>query len=63
MQNLELRLAITEARLRYYEVAQVLGISDSAFSRMLRKELTGEKRDRVLQAIKQLTGGDHRDHR
>lgn len=57
MQNIELRLAISEARLRHYEIAQVLGVSDSAFSKMLREELTGEKRDQVLKAIQQLTGG------
>lgn len=57
MRNIDLRLAISEARLRHYEVAQVLGVSDSAFSKMLREELTGEKRDQVLKAIQQLTGG------
>lgn len=56
MKNIELRNLIKERRLFHYEVADALNISDSAFSKMLRRELLGEEKERVLGAIESLTG-------
>lgn len=49
--NLEIREAITKKRLRYYEVAEQLGVSIYTLSHWLQKELTGERREKVLKAI------------
>ena len=52
--NIEIRQAINDKRLRYYEVADALGIHAESLSRMLRKELDGEQKQRVLDAIKSI---------
>lgn len=40
MNNIEVRTAIKEAGLKYWEVAEKLGMNDGNFSRKLRKELS-----------------------
>jgi len=52
--NIEIRQAINDKRLKYYEVADALGIHAESLSRMLRKELDGEQKQRVLDAIKSI---------
>ena len=54
MNNLEVRLAIKEARLFNYEVAAKLGISETYFSRKLRQELTQEEKRKILELIDNL---------
>ena len=54
MYNLEIRLQIKQNRLRNYEIAKVLNISEFTFSRWLREEL-------VLSAIDKLIGGEHNE--
>lgn len=49
--NIEIRKAIKAKNLYYYEVAESLGISDFTFSRMLRKELTDNRKAEILNAI------------
>ena len=59
--NQEIRNLIATNRLRNWEVADKVGISDSRFSVWLRVEMTDERKERVLKAIKQLKanlGGD-----
>lgn len=51
MQNLEIRLKIKELRLYNYEVAEILGISEYTFCRMLRNELSSEKKAEIIKAI------------
>lgn len=58
MKNIEIRNKIAEKRLRYYEVAAALGITNSTFSNWLRFELSAEKRERVLQAIESIKCND-----
>ena len=55
LSNAEIRRSIAESGLLKWEVAERIGISDSSFSRMLRRELPPDKRERVLQAIEQLS--------
>lgn len=57
MYNLEIRTAIRKARLYGYEVAAALGMSETSFSRMLRKELADEDKERVLAVIDRLAKG------
>lgn len=55
MNNLEVREAIKRARLFGYEVAAALGMSETSFSRKLRRELPPEEKTRVLAAIEKLS--------
>lgn len=57
--NLEVREAISAKGLLYYEVAKLIGVSDTSFSRMLRYELTPERKTEILTAI----GGSADDKR
>lgn len=52
MHNKDIRQAIEAAGVKYWQVAEKLGIYDGNFSRLLRKELSGADKNRVLQAIK-----------
>ena len=46
--NQEIRQAARQANVFHYEIADRLHIQDSAFSRMLRKELPEEKIKKIL---------------
>ena len=54
MVNSEIRSKARSAGLHLWQVAYHLGMSDSSFSRKLRRELTETDRERVLQAIEEL---------
>lgn len=49
--NLEIRKAITKRRLKHYEVAAALGITQYTFSHWLQVEMSDKKREKVLKAI------------
>lgn len=51
MNNQKVRQAITNNRLKYYEVAAACGVSGSTFSVWLRDELPPEKEQLVMKAI------------
>lgn len=55
MYNKEIRNNIYEARLKYWEVAEKVGISDGRLSVWLRTPLSNERRKRVEKAIDELT--------
>ena len=52
--NKDIRSAAKAAGVLHWEIAEKLGIQDSAFSRKLRRELPPEERDKILDAIKDL---------
>lgn len=54
MKNLEIRQAVAKNRLRFYEVADALGISEFTLSRKLRKELEDDEKKKILAAIDKL---------
>lgn len=54
MANREIRRAAAMYGLRLWQVAEAVGMNDSAFSRKLRRELSQEDKERVLAAIKEL---------
>ena len=54
MNNLDIRMAIKKARLFAYEVAEAMGITETYFSRKLRKELPPEEKQRILAVIDRL---------
>lgn len=49
--NQDIRQEIAKRRLRQYEVAQVLQISEFTLSRWLHSKLEPERRERILKAI------------
>lgn len=49
--NLEIRQAINRRRLKHYEVATMLGITQYTFSHWLQTEMPDEKKQKVLKAI------------
>lgn len=55
MANREIRDKIQRARLRNWEVAEKVGITDGRFSVWLRTPLNDERRKRVEKAIAELT--------
>ena len=58
MENLNISQKIKEAGLKQWEVAEAYGISEGNFSRLMRRELSPERRQRVLDVIERLRGGD-----
>ena len=55
LNNLEIRQMIEQKRLRYYEVARKVGVSQVTLSIWMQTELTGERRERVIKAIESLS--------
>ena len=49
--NMELRMQIMSKGLKNWQVADALGIHESNFTRLMRKELPLEKKKEVLEAI------------
>ena len=54
MNNREIRNAAGGCGLKLWEVAEAIGMNESAFSRKLRKELPPEEKKRILDAIERL---------
>lgn len=52
--NMEIREKAKQAGVRLWEVANALGLYDGNFSRKLRKELSGEDKEKVLAIIDRL---------
>lgn len=49
--NTDVREAITAAGFKYWQVADILGVNDGNFSRMLRTELSADKKQKIYEAI------------
>lgn len=54
MKNVDIRNAISNAHIRYWWVADALGITDGNFSRKLRHELPPAEKKRILGIIAEL---------
>lgn len=54
MANLEIRRTAAAAGVKLWQVADILGIADSSFSRKLRKELPAAEQEKILGIIKEL---------
>lgn len=52
--NTDIREAISNANLKYYQVAKKYGLTDSNFTKLLRFELSIEKKERILKIIEEL---------
>jgi DNA-binding Xre family transcriptional regulator len=55
MCNVDIRELIARKRLRHYEVAAALGISEHTLSRWLRTELSNEKKQKIKEAIESIS--------
>lgn len=58
MPNKEIRLAIGARGFKHWQVADALGISESAFSRKLRKELPDDEKQTILAVIVAMREGE-----
>ena len=54
MANEDLRCKVGSYNLKLWQVAQKLGITDASFSRMLRVELSPEKKKEIYEIIEKL---------
>lgn len=52
MCNMEIRIEMTKNNLKQWQVANLLGISESVFSRKMRKEMPTEEKERIISIIK-----------
>ena len=56
MNNSKVRIKMLESGVKQWEVANMLGISESVFSRKLRNELSEEEQDKIVNLIEQSQG-------
>ena len=56
--NQNIRTAILNNNLKFWQVAEKLNINDGNFSRLLRKELTKEKQEEILKIVEELKKED-----
>lgn len=57
MNNQDIRQEVKRAGLRLWQIAENIGIRDSELSRLLRHELSPEKKEQIRSAIKELKEG------
>lgn len=61
MNNLLIRIAMTESGTRQWEAAQILGVHESTFSRMLREELPELEQQQIADLIRKNKKEEHED--
>lgn len=52
--NRDVRLAISDAGFYLWQVAEMLGITDSTFSKKLRREMSADEKEAVLRAVEHM---------
>lgn len=52
MNNIEIRLELTKKNMKQWQLAELLGVSESVICRRLRKELPKEEKEKILTVIK-----------
>ncbi len=57
MENAKIRKAIKDANVFQWQVADKLGVSEQTLIRWLRKEVSSEKSEKILSAIRELKEG------
>lgn len=53
MTNMKVRFAMLEHGIKQWQVAKLLNISESVFSRRLRKELSEEEQEKIITLIEE----------
>lgn len=56
MKNIEIREAAKKAGVKFWQIAEKLGINDGNFSRKLRKELNADEKAHIMNIIAELKG-------
>lgn len=51
MNNIEIRTAIKESGFKHWKIADMIGVADTTFCRMLRRELPEDKKREILTAM------------
>lgn len=51
MNNLKIRRKMASEMMKYYQLDQILGVSEATRCRMLRNELPAEEQDRICKLI------------
>lgn len=54
MKNLDIRQAASKAGIRLWRISEELGITDSAFSKKLRRELPAAEKEKIFEIITEL---------
>ena len=55
MNNKDIRDAVKRSGVRMWQIAEELGMQDSAFSRKLRRELPAEEKEKIFGIIRELS--------
>ena len=53
MKNIAIRLALLKSGMRHYELASIMGISESTLGRKLREELPEDEQERIVALIEE----------
>lgn len=51
MNNIEIRETIKESGFKHWQIADMIGVADTTFCRMLRRELPEDKKREILTAM------------
>lgn len=54
MCNENIRQSAKSARVKLWQIAESIGMSDSSFSRLLRHELSAEEKQKIMEIIQKL---------
>ncbi len=57
--NQDIKNFILKNNLKFWQIAEKLNINDGNFSRLLRKELTNEKKDEIFKIVNQLKNNNN----
>ena len=57
MKNIKIRTELKEKKITQYELARLMGIGETTLCRRLRDELPAEEQDRIIELIRQHSGG------
>lgn len=60
MKNLDIRAEAHQAGVRLWQIAEVIGINDSNFSRRLRRELPEKEKQKIRGIIAEISAKDER---
>lgn len=55
MQNVEIRRTAAGAGVRLWQIAEAMGMTDSQFSRKLRREFSQEDKEKAFSVIRELS--------
>ena len=59
LSNTKIRIKMVEVGLKQWQLARIMGISESMLSRKLREELPEDEQDRICDLIEQGGGADN----